>query len=77
MKLVKGSDIHPSLHAAILAPFVYRLTVENGYPARNPTGARVPAVTDREWLDAHAFWLRKDGRLAANRRHAEPAFMAD
>jgi hypothetical protein len=35
-------------------------------------------TTDQEWLDAHAFHFTKDGkRLMANRRHAEPAFMAD
>lgn len=77
MKLVKGSDIHPSRHAAILARFVYRLTTENGYPERNPCGATCPAISDAQWIAEHAFWLRKDGQLVLNRRYAEPAFMAD
>ncbi len=37
----------------------------------------VPAVTDAEWLTAHAFHFVKDGSRLMERRHAEPAFMAN
>ena len=77
MRLIKGSELSPVTRAEVLRTFTYRLTTENGYPKRNPCGASVPAVSDAEWLAAHAFYVRKDGALAANRRHCEPAYMAD
>ncbi len=37
-----------------------------------------PLTTDQEWLDTHAFHFTKDGkRLMANRRWAEPVYLAD
>jgi hypothetical protein len=36
-----------------------------------------PLTTDDEWLRTHAFHFTKDGRrLMANKRFAEPAYMA-
>lgn len=37
----------------------------------------VPLITDAEWLAQHAFYFTKAGRLAANRRFCEPAYLAD
>ena len=77
MKLVKGDALSAEARQQVLAAYVYRLTMENGYPARNPCGARVPPISDAQWLAEHAFYIRKDGRLAGNRHHAEPSFLAD
>lgn len=77
MKLIKGSKLNAQAKAEVLRCYVYRLTTENGYPERNPCKARVKAISDAQWLEEHAFYVRKDGRLAANRHHAQPAFMAD
>jgi hypothetical protein len=77
MKLVKGDKLAPETRREVLNAFVYRLTSENGYPARNPCGARVPAISDTQWLSEHAFYVRVDGKLARNRRHAEPCFLAE
>jgi hypothetical protein len=76
-KLVKGKDLTPAQVSQVKAAFLYRLTVENGYPKRNPVGATVPAITDGEWLEKHAFFIRKDGNLASKPAFCEPAYMAD
>lgn len=76
MKLTPGNDLNDNARRAVLAAFTHRLTTENGYPSRNPCGATVPAVTDAEWVAGRAFWVTKSGELARNRRHAEPAYMA-
>lgn len=36
----------------------------------------VPQISDAQWLQAHAFWVNRDGSLT-ERRHAEPAFMVE
>lgn len=78
-KLVKGRDLTPDQVSQVKRAFIYRLTVENGYPKRNPTGASVPAVTDAQWIDDHAFYITKEGKLSRARgeNHCEPAFMAE
>ena len=75
MLLLIGCELSPQTQREVLSAYVYRLTTENGYPKKNPCGARVPAVSDVQWLREHAFWVTKSGRLARNRHHAEPAFM--
>lgn len=77
MRLVKGNELLPSTQRAVLSSFTYRLTVENGYPKRNPCGARVPAISDAQWLKEHAFYVTKDGRLSRAHRHCEPHYMAE
>jgi hypothetical protein len=38
----------------------------------------IAAENDERWITTHAFYFVKDGsRLMANRRHAEPIYMAD
>lgn len=77
MKLVTGDKLSSEARREVLSAFVYRLTTENGYPARNPCGARVPAISDEQRLKEHAFYVTKSGRLARNRHHAEPHYAAD
>lgn len=79
-RLVRGTDLTPEQRSAVLRAFTYRPTTENarGYPyPRNPTGARVAPTTDDEWLAAHAFYIRVDGKLAHLPKHCEPAYLAD
>jgi hypothetical protein len=76
MKLIKGNDLSAQQRKDVLASFVYRLTTENGYPARNPCNARVAAISDAQWLAEHAFWINNDGSLSFNKRWCEPAYMA-
>lgn len=76
-KLTPGNKLSPAQIAQVKRAFVYRLTTENGYPQRNPTGARVPAITDEQWINEHAFYFRKDGQLASRPAHCEPAFMVE
>lgn len=77
MKLITGDKLSAELKREVLSAFVYRLTTENGYPARNPCRARVPAISDEQWLKEHAFYVTAQGKLARNRRHAEPAYLAE
>lgn len=72
MKLVNGDQLSTFVLAQVKAGFTYRLTTENGYPGRNPCKASVPAISDAEWLKNHDFWVTNSGRLAKNRRYAEP-----
>jgi hypothetical protein len=77
MKLITGDKLPQAARAEVLRAFIYRPTTENGYPKRNPRGARVAAVTDAEWLKTHAFYVTNAGKLAKNRNHAVPARLAD
>ena len=77
MRLITGDKLSADLKQQVLRAFVYRLTIENGYPKRNPCGAKVPAVSDEIWLKEHAFWVTNNNKLARNRKHAEPAFMVN
>lgn len=36
----------------------------------------VPLISDEQWIREHAFHFTNDGRLHPNRRHAEPAYLA-
>ena len=75
--LIRGDKLTRRQREIVLRAFTYRLTTENGYPERNPCGARVPAISDDEWLKERAFHFLKDGsRLMANRHRAEPHYLA-
>lgn len=76
-KLTVGTQLLPATRRHVLSAYLYRLTIENGYPERNPCGARVPAITDAQWLQEHAFYTRKDGSLDNHMRYCEPAFLAE
>jgi len=76
-KLIKGENLNISQIRQVKAAFVYRLTTENGYPRRNPCGATVPAITDQEWIKQHAFYIKRDGSLAAKPANCEPVYMAE
>jgi hypothetical protein len=74
MKLVAGNKLTSAQVSDVKRSFTYRLTTENGYPERNPCGARIPAVSDAQWIEDHAFWVNVDGTLTS-RKGAEPAYM--
>ena len=77
-RLVKGENLSSAQIKQVKAAFVYRLTIENGYPQRNPCGATVPAVSDAQWIKEHAFYIRSsDGQLADKPAYCEPVSMAD
>lgn len=76
MKLIKGNQLNEAQKRQVKSAFVHRLTTENGYPQRNPCKARVPAISDAEWLSKHAFYITKAGNLAGNRHRCEPVYMA-
>ena len=67
--LIRGVDLTERQRQQVLAAFIYRHTgigPDKHYP------------DERAWLVDHAFHFVKDGsRLAANRRFAEPHYMAD
>ena len=79
--LITGDKLNPRQRALVLNAFGYRWTVENHERARYWHGANAPTMqpqTDEIWLREHAFHFIVDGsRLMFNRRHAEPAFMAN
>lgn len=80
MKLTRGDQLNPTAKREVLASYVHRWTTGNTQRERswaNVQGApTIPLVSDEQWLADHAFWVRNDGTLARNRRHAEPAYMA-
>ena len=73
MNLVNGSKLSLNARREALLRFAHRLTTENGYPQRNPCGARVPAISDAQWLKEHDFYVKKDGSLSLSFNHCEPA----
>jgi hypothetical protein len=68
MELIKGTRLNEAQQRQVFAAFVYR------YHAIGPNRAY---RNERAWLFDHAFWFTKTGRLAANRRYCEPAWMAN
>ena len=77
MKLIKGSDLPEKLQEEVKKKFIYRLTVENGYPTKNPCKARVEPITDKEWLEKYAFWITKNEELSLKHKYCEPSYMID
>ena len=67
-KLVKGSDLSDKARRDVLDSFIYR------YHAIGK-GKQYP--TTNEWINDHAFYIRKDGCLAQIPKHCEPVFLAD
>ena len=65
-KLVKGCELTDKQRREVLSAFVHRHYAIPGYYA-----------DDNEWMNKHAFYIRKDGHLAAVPRHCEPDFMAE
>ena len=81
MKLIKGSNLNRQQVDQVLSAFIYRWTTGNNAIERvyqkisRPT---IKKITDNQWLNDHAFWFVNDGsRLARNRNHAEPHYLAD
>ena len=68
MRLVKGADLTEDMRRQVWAAFVYR---------HHGIGENKYYATEQDWLVDHAFWFTKDNYLALNRKHCEPAFMAE
>lgn len=73
-KLIPGNQLSAGQQRMVKAAFVYRLTSENGYPQRNPTGAIVEPISDAEWLEKYAFYIKANGDLANKPNHCEPIY---
>lgn len=80
-QLVKGKQLTPEQVKQVKAAFVYRWTIENlprakqlmesvGHPTIEP-------VSDAQFINEHAFYFRKDGKLASCPHHCEPVFLAE
>lgn len=77
MKLTKGNKLPSELQEQIKRNYIYRLTIENGYPEKNPCNAKVPAIGDEQWLAEHAFYVTNNGALSKKHTHCEPHYLAD
>lgn len=80
--LIRGDKLSSDQRRQVLAAFIYRWTSDNGQREAVWRGLRsqptIPLQTDQQWLAEHAFHFTKDGsRLTRNRKHAEPAFLAN
>jgi hypothetical protein len=77
MKLTKGANLSPEQIAEVKRAFIYRHTIEHQSAYRGESGQRTQ--TDAEWIAAHAFYIRRDGRLSQAIQHArcEPHYLAD
>jgi len=89
--LIKGKDLNEKQLREVQSAFIYRWTIENagverlyvmcGAGAVRHSGATMPTmdkVTDKEWIESHAFHFLKDGsRLSQKKQNAEPVYMAD
>ena len=67
MRLINGSNLDVNQRTEVKAAFVHW----QGLRIRQP----VYWHTWEEWLEAHAFWFAKSGRLAKGRK-AQPAWRA-
>jgi hypothetical protein len=64
MTLILGSKLTAAQRREVLAAYVHR-------------HLDTTCKDDDQWLAAHAFYVTRAGRLARNRSHCEPAFLAD
>lgn len=67
-ELVRGDKLTDAQRKEVLARFVYRNLEKDT--------VRDKETRDRDWLRAHAFYVRADGRIADKPGHCEPAYMA-
>lgn len=63
-RLLKGTMLSDEARREVLAGYVHR-RLDTRF------------TTDADWLAAHAFYVRRDGKLSRAHRHCEPAFMAE
>lgn len=79
-KLIKGENLTARQIQEVKSAFGYRWTIENMPRAKQWHGEHAPTIeptSDAQWIKEHAFYIRKDGKLASTPRHCEPAFMAE
>ena len=79
-KLVKGENLTPKQIQEVKSAFGYRWTIQNENRARNWQHNNVPTVAlidDEQYIKEHAFYFRKDGKLASVPRHCVPVYLAE
>jgi len=80
-KLIKGENLTPKQAQEVKSAFGYRWTIQNESRARNWNRAggspSIPLIDDEQWLKEHAFYFRKDGKLATRPRHYVPVYMME
>ena len=81
--LVTGDKLRSDTRAHVLRAYVHRWTHENSRggcvacrDSRMEHGKHAPLVSDAEWLAAHAFHVRADGKLDGRFKRCEPHYMA-
>ena len=78
--LIPGEKLSPDQHKKVLSAFLHRHTGEHTPNwVRTSDDHHTPThKTDKDWVHDHAFHFnKKTGSLAANRKYAEPHYMAD
>ena len=79
-KLVKGCDLNRETIEYVKEAYGYRWTIENRLRADYWLKGEVPntePISDKEWINAHAFYIRKDGRIAAKPNCCVPVSRAE
>lgn len=77
---VTGDQLHADDRRAVLAQYLYRMTVEaqRQWPevahSMRENGWRMPDRTDAEWLAATQFHVRRNGRLDARYSFCETSW---
>lgn len=74
MELVNGNKLPFALQEEVKRKFPYRLTTENGYPEKNPCGARVKPISDAEWLARTDFYVTNKGALSNRHNHCHTSY---
>ncbi len=82
MKLVKGENLTTAQRNEVLRAFIYRTYDKTIYPVQEKMidPAQYDELCrnlDPVWLNARAFYIRKDGHLAQKPGHCESASHAD
>lgn len=83
-KLIKGENLTSAQRAEVKSAFIHRFTGEHRpkwVDMRRDDGIHIDYLpthaTDNEWINAHAFYIRKDGHIATRPATAMPAWMTD
>lgn len=66
--LIKGKDLAAKQIQQVKAAFVYRWLA---------IGPDLYYPTESDWINDHAFYFRKDGKLAAIPKYCELVYQAD
>lgn len=76
MKLIAGYNLTQAQREQVLRRYTNRYTGEH-VPTWADTNKFQPThQTDIEWVNDHAFYIRKDGKLSNLHKHCEPVYLA-